>query len=127
MKKGIHYLGFKLKQTECAAQPLKLFADPSKKWKFIQSIKRLEKKPPPETRRPHVLAPLLIDKNVTREISSVNSRLGSIIHAESLRFRKKALLKFLEETKEQRGIPEEIADDWAPFKIKTGYRAIGLW
>jgi len=52
--------------------------------------------------------------------------LGSLVHAQTFRFRKKSLQKFIENTREHRDISEELADSWTPFLIKKGYRSIFL-
>lgn len=59
-------------------------------------------------------------------MTSVNSRIGTLIHANSYRLREKALKKFIENTDECQGLPEELAESWSPFKIKQGYRSIKL-
>lgn len=127
LTQGIRYLGYVLRQTGTPAQPLQLFSEPLKKWKFIQALKKLERMPTPLPKRPHFLAPAIYDVEALQEISSVNSRMGSLVHANTYRFRKKALQKFFDRTKENREIPEELTDHWSPYEIKKDYRAVRLW
>jgi hypothetical protein len=126
MTEGIRYLGYQLRQTDIPAEPLQAFPEPLKKWRLIQSLRKLEAGPVPFPKRPHWLAPLLTTPETKREIASVNSHMGSLVHANTFRFRKKSLGKFLERTREHKGIPRELADAWSPFDVKEGYRSIKI-
>lgn len=123
---GVCYLGQELRQTDVPAQPLQAFPEPLKKWKLIQSLRKFEQGPVPFPERPHVLAPLLPTHDTEHDIASVNSRMGALVHSETYRFRAKTLQAFLARTREHKGIPLELADDWSPFDVKRGYRAIKL-
>ena len=127
LRDGIRYLGVELRQNnDLPAQPLQALPEPLKKWRLVQALRKLEAAPLPVPKRPHRLAPLLTLPETKREIASVNSHMGSLVHANTFRFRQKALKKFVENTREHPGVPSALADVWAPFAVKKGYRAIRL-
>ena len=126
LTQGIHYLGFELRQVDRPAQPLQVCSEPLKKWRFVSSLRRLEHTPLASPTRSHPLSPFLVPQDVVREIASVNSRIGSLIHANTFRFRGRALQRFIENTQETPGIPVDLGDSWSPFKLKRGYRSIRL-
>lgn len=123
---GINYLGYRLEQTECPAQPLQVFAEPLKKWRFVGALKKLERSPLSSTIRPHPLSPRLPNPEPLNAITSVNSRLGTLTHAKTYLMREKALKKFIAKTSPNADLPQELADPWSPFEIKKGYRSIKL-
>lgn len=123
---GIQYLGYELRQTDTPAQPLQVFAEPLKKWRLVEALRSLENHPRPAAKRSHTLSLHLRDTEVNRELASVNSRLGTLVHARSHQLRKKSLEKFVEHTTENNVLPTEFADRWCPFEVKKGYRAILL-
>jgi hypothetical protein len=126
LTEGINYLGYRLQQTDTPGEPLQVFSEPLKKWRFIQSIRALENRKELTYERPHALAPTLPNEDTLREIASFNSRLGSLIHAKTFRFRKKSMKKFLENTRDHGELPPELGDSWSPFEAKKGYRSIKL-
>jgi hypothetical protein len=127
LREGIRYLGVELRQNnDLPAQPLQAMPEPEKKWRFVQSLRKIERNPPIRAERPHVLAPVLTPPETKRELASVNSRMGALVHSNSFRFRQKALDKLIEQTRENPGVPSPLADDWSPFSVKKGYRAIRL-
>ena len=126
LRKGIRYLGYELKQVDLPAKPLQVFSEPQKRWKLIQALRRLENAPAPYPRPLHPLSLPLPDPEVMREITAVNSRIGSLLHANTFRFRKKALEKFRTRSKDPKDLPPEIADSWSPYAVKRGYRALRL-
>jgi retron-type reverse transcriptase len=127
LQDGINYLGYELRQTNSASQPLQLFSKPAKQWKFIRAIRKFEQAPFTPSTRPHPLSPVLTNEKLANEISSVNSHMGTLIHANTYLFRKKALRKLCRNTRDQRGIPVDLAPQpWTPYKIKEGYSAITL-
>jgi RNA-directed DNA polymerase len=121
---GIAYLGYRLRQTDIPAQPLQVFTEPLKKWRFVGALAALEKLRLPTTFRPHRLAPHLANPKVASEITSINSRIGTLKHANSYKLREKALKKFIANTNINKDLPSEMADHWSPFVIKKGYRSI---
>jgi hypothetical protein len=123
---GICYLGYELYQVDSPAQPLQVFSEPLKKWKFIGAVRKLENAPLPQPARYHPLSPQLDNPKTTTELTSINSRLGTLTHCRSYLFKKSVLEKFIENTNVFKGIPKELADPYSPFKIKKGYRAILL-
>ena len=124
LEDGIAYLGFHLQQTDCPGQPLQVFAEPLKKWRFVGAVKKLESSLLPTTIRPHRLSPRLQNPELLHEMTSVNSRIGSLTHAKSYRLREKTLKKFIANTDVAKGLPKGLADSWSPFEIKKGYRSI---
>jgi hypothetical protein len=126
LTEGINYLGYRLKQTDTPAEPLQIFSEPLKKWRFIQSIQKLERRKDLIYERPHPLSPMLPDRDTLHEIASFNSRLGSLVHAKTFRFRKKSMEKFLKNTCDHGDLPPELGDSYSPFQAKKGYRSIKL-
>ena len=123
---GITYLGYRLRQVDSPTQPLQLFSEPMKKWKWISALKRLENAPISESERPHWLAPSLHGKAIMNALASLNSRLGAFVHARSYLLRKESLECLIKKTTTPHGIPSEFSDRWCPFRLKKGYRAIRL-
>lgn len=88
---GIDYLGYHVKQTASAQKPLHFFTPPIKKWEMIQDLSDLESTGLPDPIYLHPLAAKLSKKKVSQRLSSINSRLGMMKHAESYQFRKESL------------------------------------
>lgn len=108
--------------SSCSIEILKNF----RQWRFIQAIRKIEGEPTPFPMRPHRLAPPLAAAETQAKVASANAHLGLLVHANTFRFREKALKTFIENTREHRGIDRELADAWSPFGVKKGYRAIQL-
>jgi RNA-directed DNA polymerase len=123
---GIKYLGYELRQTDSSSQPLQIYSEPIKKWRWIAALKQLEKSKFLEPEKPHCLAPFLPKQALVQELASVNSRAGSLGHSKSYLFRKHSLELFIKKTTTPYDIPKEFTDPWCPFKLKKGYRAIRL-
>ncbi len=123
---GIDYLGYHLRQVDSASEPLQIFAEPLKKWKFIRSLRRLEKAHFAEATKPHHLAPFLPDRQMKRSLASLNSRLGVFHHCRSYLFREKALNRLIKSKTLLQDIPPQLADPWCPLTLKRDYRAIRL-
>lgn len=123
---GIQYLGYHLRQTDSASEPLQIFAEPLKKWKLVQSLRRLEKAHFAEATKPHPLAPFLPDRQMKRSLASLNSRLGVFHHCMSYLFREKALNRLIKSKTLLQDIPPQLADPWCPLTLKRDYRAIRL-
>ena len=51
------------KQTDCPAEPLQVFVEPLKKWRFIGGLRKLEQSPRLGSSRPQYLAPQLSNPN----------------------------------------------------------------
>ena len=124
LSEGISYLGYCLRQVGSASQPLQVFSEPIKRWKWIKSLRQLETMPFTEAKKNHFLAPFSSDRTTARKLASINSKIGSLHHCNSYLLRKHSLDKFIRNTTTPCGIPSEFADPWCPFKIKRGYRAI---
>ena len=126
LRYGINYLGFEFRQMNSAKEPLQVFSTPKKRWQLIQSLRKFESSPPPEAGRPHPLSLLLPDLPANRSLASINSRIGCIAHANTYRFRKKSLQKFIENTCINGHLPAELSNTWSIFKVKKDYRSIKL-
>jgi len=125
LEEGITYLGCHAAQTGKRSEPLQFFPTGKKKWKFIQGLRQLAKlNDEPLSHRPHPLALWLPNPVRQRELASINSRFGSLVHSESYGFRKKALERFEKDLLGPALPPEIDPGSWSPYKIKEGYRAI---
>jgi RNA-directed DNA polymerase len=124
LRDGIKYLGYELKQVDSASQPLHIFPEPIKKWKWIIGLNQIEKLQFLKPERPHTLCLSLPNKILKLELASVNSKLGTFTHCNSYLFRKKSMENFINNTTIHFKIPTKFVDPWCPFKIKKGYRAI---
>ena len=125
LDKGIRYLGYECKQIDSPSQPLQLFLEPKKKWAFVKNLRTWRKIEISERRKPHTLS-ASVESNCELEnkLASVNSQLGHIRHANSYRFRKHSLEKFIEETAQFPNLPVEIGGSCPTLKIKRGYTAV---
>lgn len=126
LSEGIGYLGYQLRQVDSSSEPLQVFSEPIKKWRWIKALHQLESTPFREANRPHFLAPFLPDHSLVNQLTSLNSQLGSFHHCKSYLFRKQSLEQFLRNTTTPQGVPTDFTDPWCPFKLKKGYRAIRL-
>ena len=107
------------------SEPLQLFPTGEKKWKFVQGLRRLAKSiDEPFSMKPHPLSLLLRSPARRRELASINSRFGSLIHSQSYGFRKRAVQRFEKEVSGPPLPPEIDSGSYSPYKIKEGYRAI---
>ena len=127
LSKGIHYLGYKMKMTDCAKQPLQLFVEPKKKWQWIKEVRILENTLPFVTEKLHPLAIESSNKKAQRELARVNSRLGYLKHARSYRMRKESLDTLIHSKTDFSDPPDEFFQKWHPIKIKKGYQSIRIW
>jgi hypothetical protein len=112
--------------VDSSQQPLQVFSEPLKRWKWIQALKTFENTHPPSLEKPHFLAPWLIPKLTQSQMASLNSKLGVFHHCRSYLFRKQSLDQFIKNTTLPKDIPGDFADLWCPFCLKKGYRAIRL-
>ena len=127
LSKGIRYLGYELVlDSHCSSEPLQLFAEPLKKWKFIQAVRKMEYKQYSAPSKPHPFAPTPQNSEQMRNLSSINSRIGTLIHSKTYRFRKKVMDRFLKNSTELGELPPELAHHWTPYVIKKGYRSIKI-
>jgi len=126
LSEGISYLGYHLRQVDSSQQPLQVFSEPLKRWKWIQALKTFENTPLPSLEKPHFLAPWIIPQLTQSQMASLNSRLGVFHHCRSYLFRKQSLDQFIKNTTLPKDIPDDFADPWCPFRLKKGYRAIQL-
>lgn len=127
LDQGITYLGCHAAQIGPKDQPLVSFPTGKKKWKLIQKLQSLDSlKDAPPTVQPHPLSLPLPNPNLKREIASVNSHIGSVIHTKSFQFRKKTFLRFERDINGPPVPPEIDSGQWRPYKIKNGYRSLRL-
>jgi len=94
LRDGIAYLGYHLRQVDSASEPLQVFSEPIKKWKWVKALQQFESAPFTEPKKPHILAPLLPDKLLVNKVASLNSRLGVLHHCRSYLFRRERLSLF---------------------------------
>ena len=123
----ITYLGCHAAQVGPPEEPLQFFPTGKKKWKLIQGLRYL--KGPTQVPlfiRPHPLALALPNPKQQKELASINSRFGCIVHTESYSFRKQALDRLEREMKGPPLSPELDSGNWSPYKIKKGYRALRI-
>lgn len=123
---GISYLGYRLRYTDSPQEPLQVFPEPIKKWQFISAVRKLRSVGNPKPYRPNQLAPLIRETKIAREMASVNSRIGILIHSRSFLLRKQTLERFVWESTLNNSLPADFASHWCTFLIKKGYRSIKL-
>ncbi len=92
LTKGIEYLGFYLKQTGNAKEPLLVLPQPSKKWKFVQEARRLARQDIEPLVGAHDLS-FPLHHESRQELQKLNSRLGLMTHTSSYKLRRKTLRK----------------------------------
>jgi RNA-directed DNA polymerase len=126
LSEGVKYLGYELRQSTLPKQPLQLYSEPIKKWRWVATLKQLEQSKYLLFEKPHQLAPFLPKNILIQDLASVNSRAGILVHCKSYLFRKTSLDRFMKMTTPPIGVPLEFCDFWCPFQIKKGYRAIRL-
>jgi hypothetical protein len=124
LQSGITYLGYQLRQTDSSQQPLQIFPEPVKKWQLVSALRKQEAETGSTEFRPHSLAPMLPATEAKKKMASINSRLGILVHSRSFLARKLALDRFVGNTTVNRDFPADFADQWCPFKVKKGYRAV---
>ncbi len=124
---GVYYLGYKMRMTESAAQPLQLFVTPKKKWQWIKELRILENTNLFFDEKPHPLAIESSQRELQRKLAKINSRLGYLKHSKSYQLRKKSLDTFVHSKTEFAELPDEFCQKWCPIKIKKGYQSIKIW
>jgi hypothetical protein len=115
LKDGISYLGYRLKQIGSPAEPLKIFVEPKKKWKLVQSLKDFERNDIKPFYKPHRLGLNIVNKAIQKNLAQINSRVGAMAHASSFLLKKKALIKTMKKVRR-----------WYYYSIKKGYRALRI-
>ncbi len=93
--KGVEYLGYWLRQTDSAANPIDLFMPPKKKWELTRRFRELENHGLPWPSHAHPLAKHLPFDELNGALASINAALGYASHARSWKTRETLLRKLL--------------------------------
>ena len=126
LSRGIHYLGYKIRMTENAKQPLQLLPASKKKWQWVKELRILENTNLFSKKKLHPLAIESSEKELQKKVAKINSRLGYLKHARSYQLRRKSLDMFVHSKTEFAELPDEFCQKWCPVKIKKGYPSIKI-
>ncbi len=129
LKEGINYLGYRIIQSDSPKNPARIHSTPKRKWDFISDLKTLERRGLPDQVFVHPLSPVLNQKPALNRLASINSRLGLLKHADSYRFKTKALAKLKEKTETGDLTLSENGShysSWNAIRIKRDFSSVKI-
>ncbi len=123
LKDGLTYLGVICKQTDLTKEPLQIFPTKKRKWEFTKAVRNCEHS---EWHWPERCHPLAFPNKYQNQnvLTSVNSHLGLLKHANTFKLRKESLTKALAKTTLNNNEPDEVASKYSPLKIKKNFSVL---
>lgn len=127
LTEGISLLGYKIKQIHDSRNTTQILLPKKKKWEFVQSLQKVEKINFCQSKSLHPLMNLCTIAHHRKEISSINSKLGYIKHADCFSFRKTSLQQTLENTGiKDFNMEKECIEYWKTLRTAKDYSSIKI-
>jgi hypothetical protein len=123
LKEGLTYLGVICKQTDLTKEPLQIFPTKKRKWEFTKALRNCENS---EWFLPELSHPLAFPNKYQNQkvLTSVNSHLGLLKHANTFKLRRASLTKAIVKTTVNIDEPDEYSCKYSPLSIKKNFSVL---